>query len=284
MIDLHAHTTASDGSVSPHDLVKMASERGLDALGITDHDTLFGWDDALAAGARYGVEIVPGVELSTSYELGRFHVLGYYVSAASPLATVLERLQAARADRNGEIYQNLRSLGVGVEESAVRALAGPNGLVGRPHFARAMMEAGHVASVQQAFDDYLADGKPGYATKSVLTPRDAIRFIHDAGGVAIWAHPPLGRKHSYEELEERVTELKGWGLDGLEIYYSRYTAEDSEWARAMVEKFGMLGTGGSDYHGVSKPDIELGRVQDDLTVPNDVLIQLKARRDAIRAS
>lgn len=283
MIDLHAHTTASDGSFSPGELVDLAFERGLGALGITDHDTLFGWDEALAAGARVGVEIVPGVELSTAYEGGRFHILGYYVGAASPLATTLEHLQAARANRNGEIFDNLRNLGVGIDEEKVLALAGPNGQIGRPHIARVMLEAGHVTSLQEAFDYYLADGKPGYATKAVLSPQSAIEQIHDAGGVAIWAHPPIGRKHSYEELTDRVASLKSWGLDGLEIFYARYTPEDTAWAIAMTERFDLLESGGSDFHGVTKPDIELGQAQMEMTVPDDVLVQIKARRDLIRA-
>jgi predicted metal-dependent phosphoesterase TrpH len=283
MIDLHAHTKASDGSFSPRELVALARERGLTALGITDHDTLFGWDEALAEGARLGVEIVPGVELSTSYPGGRFHILGYYIRATSHLSAELERLQVARANRNVEIFQNLRDLGVGVEEEAVLAYCGPNGQIGRPQIARAMLDAGHVASVQEAFDQYLADGKPGYATKAVLSPQDAIAYIHDAGGVAIWAHPPIGRKHSYEELTEKLEDMIGWGLDGLEIYYARYTPEDTAWTREMVQKYNLIGAGGSDFHGVSKPDITLGVVQDGLTVSEDVLNLIKARRDEIRS-
>lgn len=284
MIDLHAHTKASDGSFSPRELVALARDRKLTALGITDHDTLFGWDEALATGSRLGVEIVPGVELSTSYERGRFHILGYYVRATSRLTAELERLQIARANRNVEIFENLRELGVGVEEAAVLQYCGESGQIGRPQIARAMLDAGHVASVQEAFDKYLADGMPGYATKAVLSPQDAIAYIHDAGGVAIWAHPPIGRKHTYEQLTERLEELISWGLDGLEIYYARYTEEDTAWAREMVQRYNLIGSGGSDFHGVSKPDITLGITQEGLTVPEDVLDLIKARRDEIRAA
>ena len=284
MIDLHAHTKASDGSLSPRELVSLAHDRELTALGITDHDTLFGWDEALATGARLGVEIVPGVELSTSYERGRFHILGYYVRATSQLTAELERLQIARANRNVEIFQNLHDLGVGVEEAAVLQYCGASGQIGRPQIARAMMDAGHVASVQEAFDKYLADGMPGYATKAVLSPEHAIQYIHDAGGVAIWAHPPIGRKHTYEELEDRLKELISWGLDGLEIYYARYTEEDTAWSREMVQRYNLIGAGGSDFHGASKPDITLGLTQEGFTVPEEVLERIKERRDAIRAA
>ena len=171
MVDLHAHTTESDGSLSPRELVELAHKSGLNALGITDHDTIDGWDEARTAAAPLGIEIVPGVELSTSYEGGRFHLLGYFVDPESQLIETLRRIQKARANRNDVIFENLRDLGVPLEEEEVYALAGPNGLLGRPHFARAMVTRGYVASTQEAFDKYLADGKPAYATKDVLTPR-----------------------------------------------------------------------------------------------------------------
>ena len=235
MVDLHSHTTASDGSYSPTELVAHASEKNLTAVGITDHDTIAGWDEAFVAGAEMGVEIVPGVELSTSYEGGRVHLLGYLFERDSQLSSTLE-------------------------ESEVRAFAGRDeGELGRPHFARAMVARGYVGSTQEAFDQYLADGSPGYAPKKVLSPQEAIGLIHGAGGVAIWAHPPMRKKVSYDELEERLRDWIGWGLDGLEIYYSQYTPEDAAWTLAMTEKYNLLGSGGSDFHGISKPDVHLGK-------------------------
>ncbi|HVF84651.1 MAG TPA: PHP domain-containing protein, partial [Abditibacteriaceae bacterium] len=224
-IDLHAHTDASDGSLSPTKLVELAVQQKLTVLGITDHDTIYGWDEAFAAGEKLGVEIVPGVELSTSYAGGRFHLLGYYVNPNSELIHVLERIQTARRNRNGEILENLRELGVPLEESEVRAFAGENGQLGRPHFAQAMIRRGYVATTQEAFDKYLADGQPAYATKAVLSPQEAIGLIHDAGGVSIWAHPPLNRNFTLQQLEEKLAEWKSWGLDGIETFYSRYTPE-----------------------------------------------------------
>jgi predicted metal-dependent phosphoesterase TrpH len=282
-VDLHAHTTASDGSLTPTELVALASKVGLRAVGITDHDTIYGWDEALAASAHYGVEIIPGVELSTSYEGGRFHLLGYYIRSASRLLETLDTIQRARANRNGEIFENLQQLGVPLEETEVRAFAGEFGQLGRPHFARAMMARGYVASVQEAFDEYLADGKPAYATKAVLTPQEAIAQIHDAGGVAVWAHPPLNRNFTLSELEQKLTDWVSWGLDGLETYYTRYTPEETAWSREVVQKHGLLASGGSDFHGVSKPDINLGTAQDGMVVPDEVLLSLKQRRNQIRA-
>lgn len=278
-VDLHAHTTASDGSLSPTELVTRAKEIGLSAIGVTDHDTIGGWDEALKAGAELGIEVVPGVEFSTSYEGGRFHLLGYYVNPQSDLMQTLARIQAARADRNVEIFANLRELGLPLDEDEVRAIAGPDAQLGRPHFARAMIARGYVATTQEAFDRYLADGKPAYATKAVLTPQDAIRGIHEAGGVAVWAHPPLNRNFSLDELTDKVGEWRDWGLDGLETFYSRYTLEEAEWSRAMCARFDLLESGGSDFHGASKPDIQVGVTHTGGPVPDVVLDAIKARRD-----
>jgi predicted metal-dependent phosphoesterase TrpH len=221
---------------------------------------------------------LPGVELSTSYEGGRFHLLGYGVDPNSQIIETLRRIQAARANRNEEIFENLRELGLPLEEAEVRAFAGEHGQLGRPHFARAMIERGYVSSTQEAFDLYLADGKPAYATKAVLTPQDAIRGIRDAGGVSIWAHPPLNRNFSLAQLEEKLeTEWVGWGLDGIETYYSRYTEEEAVWAESARQRFGLLAGGGSDFHGASKPDIQLGVTNTGGAVPDAVYDAIKAR-------
>lgn len=278
-VDLHAHTTASDGSLSPTELVTRAREVGLSAVGVTDHDTIGGWDEALAAGAALGVEVVPGVELSTSYPGGRFHLLGYYVAPQSQLMQTLARIQAARANRNDEILDNLKALGLPLEWDEVRAFSGAaDGQIGRPHFAQAMVARGYVATTQEAFDLYLADGKPAYATKAVLTPQDAIAGIHDAGGVAVWAHPPLNRNFTLDELEAKMSEWLDWGLDGLETFYSRYTPREAAWAATMCQRFGLLESGGSDFHGASKPDIQLGATHTGGPVPDSVLEALKARK------
>lgn len=282
-IDLHAHTTASDGTATPRELVALAKKRGLSAVGITDHDTLGGHALALEAGAEMGVEIVPGIELSVKDEDGeKSHLLGYYVGADSALARELESLQRERDARNEVIIEQLAALGVLISMARVLEIA-RGGVVGRPHIARAMIERGYVETTAQAFEKYLGDGAAVKASKAVLTPARAIALIHEAGGVAIWAHPtrPPSKRAGELDLDKLEAQLQRWvglGLDGLEIYYSQYTAREAEWAAEMARKYGLLGTGGSDFHGLTKPDIEVGITHTGGAVPDEVLSALKARR------
>lgn len=279
-VDLHAHTTASDGSFSPRELIALAREKGLSAVGITDHDTFGGWDEAFAAGEEYGVEVVPGIELSVANEVGKFHLLGYYVERESELGAVLKDIVGERDKRNRIILDNLAALGMPLEEREVLALASDEGVIGRPHFARAMMIRGYVESVQEAFDKYLADGASAHAPKKVLAPDLAVRLIHEAGGVAVWAHPTRPPSSRTEILspakgEEQLVHWRQWGLDGLEIYYSAYTPEEAVWTQQAAQQYGLLGTGGSDFHGVSKPTVHLGVVHTGGAVPDEVLVGLK---------
>ncbi|HEX8464763.1 MAG TPA: PHP domain-containing protein [Abditibacterium sp.] len=287
-IDLHAHTTASDGSFSPRELVRHAKNLGLNALGITDHDTFGGHDEALLAGEALGIEIVPGIELSVADETGdKSHLLGYYVARDGELARQLDFLQAERNRRNGVILDNLERLGAPISMQRVLEIS-RGGVTGRPHIAQALMEKGYVSSVQEAFDKYLADGSGAAASKEVLHPAEAIRLIHDGGGVAVWAHPTRppskrgGGAVDFEVWEAKLQRWIGWGLDGLEIYYWQYTSEEAEWTAKMAAKYGLLGTGGSDFHGTSKPMVFLGVTHTQNAVPDEVLEALKARGGAPR--
>jgi predicted metal-dependent phosphoesterase TrpH len=284
-IDLHTHTTASDGSFTPRELVQLAKNQGLSAIGITDHDTLGGHAQAIAAGLELGVEIVPGIELSVKDEAGeKFHLLGYYVAADSELARELAQLQRERDARNAVIVEKLAALGAPISMARVLEIA-RGGVMGRPHLAQALMEAGHVASVQEAFDRYLADGAAATASKEVLTPARAVELIHAAGGVAIWAHPtrPPSKRAGEVDFAVLESQLRNWieiGLDGLEIYYSQYSPAEARWTSEMAAKHRLLGTGGSDFHGKSKPDIQVGVVHTKGAVPDEVLVALKAKRGA----
>lgn len=282
-IDLHSHTTASDGSFTPREVVLLAKNQGLSALGITDHDTLGGHAEALIAGAELGVEIVPGIELSTQNEAGeKFHLLGYYVAPDSLLARELVELQRERDARNAVILEKLAALGAPVSAGRVAEIA-RGGVVGRPHIARALIEAGHVQSVEEAFRRFLADGAGATAAKQVLTPARAVELIHAAGGVAVWAHPtrPPSQRGGEDDWEKLELQLQNWleiGLDGLEIYYSQYRPAEASWTAQMAEKYRLLGTGGSDFHGASKPDIQVGVTHTGSAVPAEILDRLKAKR------
>ncbi len=284
-IDLHAHTTASDGSFTPRQLVTEAKKRGLAAIGITDHDTLGGHAEAIEAGLELGVEIVPGIELSVKNEAGeKFHLLGYYVAADSALARELSQLQRERDARNAVIVEKLAALGAPISMARVLEIA-RGGVVGRPHLAQALVEAGHIASVQEAFDRYLADGAAATASKEVMTPARAVALIHAAGGVAIWAHPtrPPSQRAGAVNFAVLESQLRNWieiGLDGLEIYYSQYSPAEALWTAQMAQKYGLLGSGGSDFHGRSKPDIQVGVVHTGNAVPDEVLAALKGKRGA----
>ncbi len=287
MIDLHAHTTASDGSFSPRQLVQHASDIGLRAIAVTDHDTFGGWDEAMAAGEQLDVEVVPGIELSVSGEGGKFHLLGYGFERESALGAALAELQRERANRNDVIIENLNRLGHDVTLKRVREIAGEGAQIGRPHIATALMEKGAVSSVQNAFDSLLKEGGPAYASKQTLHPADAVDLIHGAGGVAIWAHPtraPSERSAllNFESGEALLKQWVEWGLDGLEVHYGAYTPEEIAWTNAMAEKYNLLGTGGSDFHGTTKPTVKLGEVNGEGGVPDEVLDALKARAQVWR--
>ena len=282
MIDLHAHTTASDGTFSPRELVSHAAELGLKAVGITDHDTFGGWDEALAASEEFGVEVVPGIELSVSGDGDKSHLLGYYFERDSQLGVELAELQRERASRNVRILAKLNEFGYPVTMERVREIAGPDAQIGRPHIAQALIEQGAVASIQDAFDTLLKDGGPAYSSRKSLHPADAVRLIHEAGGVAVWAHPTRAPSEraallDFAHGETLMEKWVSWGLDGLETHYGAYTPEEIEWTNAMARQHNLIGTGGSDFHGKNKPTVFLGEVNGKQRVPDAVLDALKAR-------
>jgi len=278
-IDLHAHTTASDGSLTPTELVGKAHALGLAALAVTDHDTLGGLAEARAAAQETGLDLVPGVELSVEDDAGRFHLLGYgFDPEDAALADTLITLRRSRAARNALMAERMAALGLPVTMEDVRAEAGPDAqVIARPHFARALIKKGVVASVAEAFDKYLSTGKPLYLPKEVLTPRDAIALIHDAGGVAVMAHPGLIQMDE-AALADRVEILaREDGLDGIEALYSQHSRADTDRFLALAARLGLLVTGGSDFHGLAKPHVPLGVVFDGKPASSSLLADLRAR-------
>ena len=278
-IDLHAHTTASDGSFTPTELVEAAHGLGLGALAVTDHDTLAGLGEARAAAQRVGLDLVAGVELSVEDDGGRFHLLGYgFDPANAALAETLTTLRRSRAARNDLMAARMSEMGLPVTMDDVRAEAGEDALViARPHFARALIKKGIVGSVAEAFEKYLSTGKPLYLPKEVLTPCDAIALIHGAGGVAVMAHPGLVPLDE-AAFDARVTSLaQKDGLDGIEAYYSQHSQADTDRFLALATRLGLLVTGGSDFHGTVKPHVPLGIVFGGRPAAPALLESLRAR-------
>jgi 3',5'-nucleoside bisphosphate phosphatase len=246
--DLHSHTYASDGTGAPSDNVRLAKEAGLRAVAITDHDTLAGLEEALEAGQRLGITVVPGVEISTVAEGKDIHVLGYYIRMEdSVLEARLQELRSTRDVRNSMMLMRLKELGMEVSIDEVLEAKGRSDktgeTVGRPHIAQVMIAKGYVSSQREAFDLYLGAGGAAYVNPPRITPETAIAWIHEAGGAAVLAHPGL---YGNDALVER---LAASGLDGIEAFHSDHTEEDSARYEAVAQRHGLIVTAGSDYHG-----------------------------------
>ncbi|HWO01628.1 MAG TPA: PHP domain-containing protein [Blastocatellia bacterium] len=281
VIDLHSHTIYSDGSSTPSELVELAKSNGARAIAITDHDTIVGLKEGRAAAERIEVEFINGIELSAEYSPGTMHILGYYIDDGhDELAAKLQELRTAREERNPEIARRLRSLGVELEYDEVATLAG-NDVVGRPHFARILVDKGHASSIQDAFNRFLAKGAPAYVEKKRLSPAECIALIHNANGVAVLAHP-YQLKLSPNSLSVLVDEMARLGLDGIEAIYSRHSPAQRQSYAEQARRCGLLVTGGSDYHGSYKPDISLVTGLGDLEVPYSLLEDLKSRASYAR--
>lgn len=246
LLDLHTHSTASDGLLTPAQLVALAVERGVQTLALTDHDTIAGLPEASAAATAAALRFVPGVELSTHVEAGEVHMLGYFVDTADPaLRDALARFRVARAGRAEEMVARLTAAGAPITLARVHAFAA-GGSIGRPHVARALIEAGHAASLNEAFERWLVRGRPGYVERFRLTPPAAIRLIRAAHGVPVLAHP-----HSVDDLAMLLPQLLEAGLLGLECYYGDYDEPRKRDYLAIAKRHGLVATGGTDFHGGS---------------------------------
>jgi Predicted metal-dependent phosphoesterases (PHP family) len=272
--DLHAHTTASDGTLTPAELVRAAHAAGIAYLAVTDHDTVAGVPEAQATARALGITLIPGVELSAKGEPGECHLLGLNIDPTHPpLVERLAELSENRRTRNARMAERLTQLGAPVTLEEVAALAPEGANLGRPHFAKALVARGHVRDVAEAFDKYLGDGRPGHIAKETLSPADAVAMVHEAGGLCFLAHPGLLRLHEHITDEGFVRRLQAFGLDGIEAYYSKYSPAQTERYLRLADKLGLLVTGGSDFHGANKPDTPLGAVIDGAPLPADRLPQ-----------
>lgn len=272
-VDLHTHSTASDGTLTPSALMRAAREAGLSAIALTDHDTFEGIPEAREEAKRQGVELIPGCELSLDYSGLPTHLLALFVDERpGRVVAELTRVREARARRNDIMLEKLKSVGVHLRREDVERHA--TGVVGRPHMAQAMLEAGVVRSFDEAFNRFLGSGGLAYVPKVKLTPAEAIGAIHADGGLAVLAHPYLISQQA-RHIEAVLTDLKGLGLDGVEVYYTEHSDKYTELLAGLAQRLGLLMSGGSDFHGGVKPGVALGRGRGGLFVRGELLDEMK---------
>lgn len=269
IVDLHTHSTASDGLYSPTELLQRAAAAGLRVLALTDHDSTDGLQEAAQAAQKYAIEFIPGIELNTDVHGGEVHVLGYFPEYTRPdFQSVLQTLRNARVRRGQRMVELLNEQGVHIQWERVREIA--QGAVGRPHVAKALLEAGYVKTIPEAFDKYIGSDCPAYVPRYKLTPQDAISLIASANGVPVMAHPIT--LPGLEELKNWLSELRNAGLVGMEVYYGPYTPEEVQELKAFADQYHLIATGGTDYHGPGIHPTPLGGRY----VPYEAVEQIKA--------
>ena len=274
-IDLHVHTTASDGTMCPRDVVSLAAMQGLKAIALTDHDTMAGLAEAGEAGELLGVTIVPGIELSTDYQGHEVHLLGYFLDPDAPqLQAYMAWVQQARRTRNQKIVEKLQKKGFAITLEQLEA-ENPGATLGRPHIARKLVELGAVESVKEAFRRYLTRGRSCYVAREYIPFTEGAQLIRDCGGVAVLAHP-LQYGFDRAALEKLIQTAAAAKVTGMEIYYTGYTQSDVNKLFDLAEKYTLLPTGGSDFHGENKPGVQIGTGDGNLTVPAYMLMMLAA--------
>lgn len=279
LVDLHTHTTASDGTDTPAQLMALAKEAGLAAVAVTDHDTVSGLDEAEAAGRELGVELVRGCELSCTTDMGEMHILGLWLPHdIAPVQEKLRWLQQKRTERNVAIVDRLQVLGLDISMDEVLREAGGES-VGRPHIAAVLLRKGYVRNSREVFQKYLGSGGRAYIPRTVLGAEEAVHLLASQGATVSLAHP-LHWKISPDNLAKLVARLKDAGLSAIEAWYSEHSAADVRVCLELARRFDLGVSGGSDYHGSNKPAIALGVGYGSLRVYKSVLDDLRARRRA----
>jgi predicted metal-dependent phosphoesterase TrpH len=274
--DLHMHTTHSDGSFTPRELVRFAKEKGLECISVTDHDTMSSYEECSDEAKKLGIELIPGIEVSAQFDPGTLHILGFFQDRNHPeLKAAFDEIQKARRERNPEIIKKLNQQGIPITLEEVAAISGGK-QVGRPHFAQILLKKGAVKTMQEAFDKYLAKGKSAYVDKRRLSSREAIERIREAGGIASVAHP------KYMGLDEatftkELARLAEEGLEGIEAYNSCQNRDEAELYKRLAKRFNLLVTGGSDFHGANKPDVDLGFMGQGVALDYKIVDEMRAR-------
>ncbi len=273
-IDLHIHTTASDGSLSPSEAVALAAKAGMKAIAITDHDTADGVAEAAAAAKEWGIELVPGIELSVDYKGRGIHILGYFIETGNKgLRALLDWVISERERRNAVIAEAMRADGIAVSLDELHEKY-PESVIGRPHFAAELVSEGKVESVKEGFDKYLSPGGRYYRKREYIPMDMAFEAFRSCGAKAVFAHP-LQYRFSHEELLELTALLKEKGIVGMECIYSVYSDEETRYLEAIAGDFDLCVTGGSDFHGAGKPHISIGTGCGDMKVDYELLEKLK---------
>lgn len=274
-IDLHVHTTASDGTMNPREVVLYAKGKNLGAIAITDHDTVDGVALALAAGKELNFRVIPGVEISVDHDNSEMHILGYFQDPdLAFLNKKLEELQEFRRQRNPKIIKKFNEHGIYISMAEVEAEAGGQ-VIGRPHFASLLVKKGYVRDKQEAFDKFLGNGKLAYVKKEKLSPREGIELILEAQGLPVLAHPKYLKEQGYAQLDALLAHLVKLGLRGIEAYYTSHDSEDTSAYLQLAAKYSLLVTGGTDFHGANKPEIDLGVGTGNLFVPFSLVEKLE---------
>ncbi len=276
-VDLHTHSTASDGTKTPTQLVEAAAAAGLSALAITDHDTIDGVAEGLIVGDRVGIEVVSGLELSLQWDRGGMHLVALFLPLGrGPIQDRLQALRSGRDQRNRHIIQRLNELAVEITIEEVEAVAGM-GSVGRPHVAAVMVQKGQVPDHRTAFDEFLGRDRPAYVERPRLSPEEAIALTVESGAVPVLAHPHTLGIDRAQDMADLLERMRKAGLVALEAVYSSYQRHERYGYEHLARRFGLLVSGGSDYHGDFKPGLELGIGYGDLVVPESILEQLRER-------
>ena len=258
-VDLHLHTSFSDGTLTPTQLVALCAERGLKVICISDHDSTNGLPEAFDAATAYPqMTLIPGIELSTDVPGSEIHILGYFVDHDdSSLQSILGEFRSGREDRGERMVEKLNGMGLAISWERVQQIAG-DASIGRPHIAQAMVEAGYVQYPRDAFDKYLGRNGVAYVERPKLLPEDAVRLLVEHGALPVMAHPTYSAakpdREGVSSLPEILSELKAAGLVGMEVYYGDYTPEQVEWLRGLADDFDLIPCGGSDYHALGNPD------------------------------
>lgn len=280
-VDLHLHTTSSDGTLSPAELVQLAVSKGLSVIAVTDHDTVSGIDEALDAAAGTGLTVIPGIEISTRQGDTDVHILGYYIDENSPaFCDELNKLIERRDSRNKKIIARMNRDGIPVT-AAELAFGHPDSVITRAHFARYLASHNYCTSIKDAFQKYVGLNCPYYIPRDPITPGKAVDIINKGGGLAFMAHPGIYHLND-PDFKALLRALIRRGLDGIEAFYSSHSAEQTAYYLDIAKKYELLVSGGSDFHGENKPDIRLGEGRGNLDLPLSIYEKIKAAHDASR--